>query len=207
MHTLNNLVCDLLNLYGCNSPTIPSNAQSVLNLIAPDGYTLPTDRCEFDTINLTYITQPIRSLGISGFGQGSVKDLSSLPCEILVQLPEDTLQSKDLSYLIDYDYWFLNDTYLTCNQSLAISCNESSTNRENSTIYNNDYTLPNSGQIDDPECYLGDECLYPFVQSLYAKDEPQVGGMCKCGLDCRLSLSSTVVKSTTTKLYRFRWFH
>eukprot|EP01083_Nonionella_stella_P009381 27053_1 len=36
------------------------------------------------------------------------------------------------------------------------------------------------------ECYLGEQCLYPFVPSAYLTDFPKIAGMCQCASDCRL---------------------
>ena len=76
--TYNYIVCDLLNFYGCNSPSIPTEVEAFLNTFGPDGYYLPTDRCDFDTINLTYIAQ---SFDISQLSTVPTDMLAVFPCE------------------------------------------------------------------------------------------------------------------------------
>eukprot|EP01083_Nonionella_stella_P202905 740804_1 len=166
-------ICNVLNEYGCNSPTIPPVLQVFINDQTPDDYYLPSDRCDYDTINMTYIAQ---SVDLSLLSLVQSDDFAQLPCEILIQLPSDILQNKHVDYLIDFDYWFVNDTYLDCNHSLSIQCPDST---HNSTT--NDTT-----SVAINECYLGEQCLYPFVPSAYLTDFPKIAGMCQCASDCRL---------------------
>ena len=146
----------------------------------------PTNRCDFDTINMTYIGSHVGGLE-SLLYQIPRSWLLDLPCEILVQLAPDLLDSKNVSYLIDPEYWFSdndNETeprYLSCNISEAITCPIG-----DPFYYRNISAVSNSDESD--ECYLGTDCLYPLVPSKYNTNYPGEGtGMCYCGLDCRLT--------------------
>eukprot|EP01084_Bolivina_argentea_P259566 438005_1 len=178
-NTENNIfwICNVLNEHGCNAPSIPIVVQAFIKQYASTDYYIPTDRCEFNTINLTTI-QSEENVDLSLLSLVSSDIFTELPCEFLVQLPPDLLQDKNVDYLIDYDYWFTNDTYLNCNQSLIIDC--LSNNNSNQT--SNDIDNKNKNKI----CYLGKECLYPFVKSKYTNYYPHEAGMCHCNLDCRL---------------------
>ena len=117
--------------------------------------------------------------------------LADLPCEVLVQLPSAILDAKNLSFLVDPGYWF-NDTegdgaYLSCNTSQRIVCPDDAA------------TLSTVSPLDDV-CYLGTECLYPFVPSKYLTDSPGAAGMCFCGLDCRLRTTKLDIVSFDTTI-------
>ena len=67
-----------------------------------DGYTLPTDPCLFETINVSWI---FTQLNPSIFYTIDKSYFEYIPCQILVQIP-DILESEEVEYLIDYSYWF-----------------------------------------------------------------------------------------------------
>eukprot|EP01084_Bolivina_argentea_P259565 438001_1 len=165
-------ICNLLNEYGCNAASIPTVVLAFIKQYASSDYYIPTDRCDYHTVNLTTI-QSEENVDLSLLSVVPSDIFTQTPCEFLVQLPYDLLHQKNVTYLTDYDYWFTDGNYLNCNQSLIINC---------------DYNISNqtSNKNTNKLCYLGTECLYPFVQSTYVKYYPRQGGMCHCNIDCRL---------------------
>lgn len=164
-------ICRLLNEYGCNPSSIPISVQTYINDGTPDDYILPTDRCAFDSINISYIGQHL-DLSLLYLVPSSL--FVDVPCEVLVQLESELLSAKNVSYLITYDYWFTDGAYLECNSSQSIDCSNSS------------HLNLNHSTSENAVCYLGSECLYPFVPSKWITDYPERGGMCQCNADCRL---------------------
>ena len=182
-------VCEQLNQYGCNAATIPILVQLWLIDVVPDEeYVPPLNRCDFDTINVSYFGQ---YTNLSMLYMAPASYLTTIPCEILIQLPHAVpalLDDKNVSYLIDPVYWFSdngNETdppYLSCNVSKPIICpiDDSSSGSNQSSVSNSD---------EPDHCYRGTECLYPFVPSKYLTNYPRESGMCYCNLDCRLTFT------------------
>ena len=188
MHT----VCHKLDEYGCNPTSIPELVRLYVNNKIND-YTLPTDPCLFDTINMSWIFTQIDSSILNAINGASY--FETIPCQVLIQI-SDILISKDLQYLITEDYWFGNqelnndkvgecDTINTNNNLYNITlCDYHSDNPTNNTT--NNHTAETSNNNND-QCINDDkDCYYPYYRSSYKTNKLKVFGQCHCQLSCQL---------------------
>ena len=154
-----------------------------------DGYILPSNPCEFDNINMTWIFTQVDSSVLNLVTDNSY--FETIPCQLLTQLPW-LLQQRDLNYLISDDYWFGDDpqcdTITTANNLYNITeCDYVTTNNNTNTYWNGTHWVVQNPNITESydECPNDDRCYYPFVRTRFESDKLKDFGMCHCQESCK----------------------
>ena len=105
-------VCHKLGEYGCNPTSISTFLTTYINNQLPNN-TLSTHPCTFDTINASELLREIdpdeEDQRIVSLFNVIIKD--SIPCQVWIEkdIFNRFIEPNDLSYLIDYNYWFVDD--------------------------------------------------------------------------------------------------
>ena len=142
-----------------------------------ENYTLPTDPCQFNTINMSYIWQQNPELDqlLDLIDTIPNLDWNNITCYVLIQEPiKSFLLNSSNEYLISYDYWFGNqldyiNSGLVLNNTINYNYNISYYNFSGKcNVFNVTNGLYCSGNNSYVHNYSNDEnrhCLYPFVES------------------------------------------
>ena len=99
-----------MNEYGCNPTDVPPFLTSFVN-DKVDNFTVPTDPCYFDTINVGEILKEI-NLDEEDYVFKAIADtMYKVPCQIWIdeEIFNTFIDPYGIEYLIDYDYWFVDE--------------------------------------------------------------------------------------------------
>ena len=129
-------------------------------------YTLPIDPCEYDTINVTWV---IKATELESLLSLITKDNYIVTsCYLIIQEPLKTeLEILNITYLINYNYWFGDYNFTNNNSGYDINdytgkCNittkKNGLNCVNGTNNNHNISLGYVWEETDDGCY------YPFVK-------------------------------------------
>lgn len=171
-------LCYKLNKYGCNPTSIPQIVELYINSGISD-YTLPTNPCLYDTVNMSWIFTIIDKSTLDLVTDNSY--FATIPCQLLMQL-SDILEQREIEYLIQEDYWFgdngaCDTRNITNNLYQSIECNCNSQNQNSS----------NMTSLEDSDiCYDDENCLFPFAKTRYRTDYLESIGQCHCRISCEV---------------------
>lgn len=187
----------MLDIYGCSIQAIPTTLRLLIEAQI-DNFTLPTDPCQFHTINVSWIWNQIEDIE-TYLDLIDAEDYDTVPCYLLIQEPLKSVLSTvdpNKSYLVSYSYWFgSNQTNFSDNSG---ACD----------IYN----LTNALYCDDAN-YTGittdgnstidgdDECVYPFVESPYKRGYLEAIGLEYCGIPCEMDLYKGDINALVKTLF------
>ena len=97
-----------MNEYGCNPTEVAPVLETWVNHMV-DNFTVPTDPCLFDTINVTQIWDQIEiNQDDDTMLQALHNKINEQPCQIWIDpsIFKTFIEPYNKTFLIDHDYWF-----------------------------------------------------------------------------------------------------